>query len=247
MATCSSSTLGSVTKRLQRRLPAKRAAKIVLTRIGSACSAGTIYNLNGVFNYLHVGWWLHAHGFDTSALVATRNELFDRLAVQLQDREVLYLEFGVARGESIRYWSTLLRNPRSHLHGFDSFVGLPHDWSLEGHKRGDFSTGGAPPEIEDPRVEFFAGWFEETLPHYSWPEHEVLVVTLDADLYSSTTTVLEFVKERLLPGSYLYFDQFHHRCDELRGFAEFLDENPFTFKLVGASRDLSNVMFQRLS
>ena len=70
------------------------------------------------------------------------------------------------------------RTRRSHLHGFDSFLGLPHDWSLEGHKRGYFSTEGVVPRIDDPRVRFYPGWFEDTLPDYEWPEHEVLIVML---------------------------------------------------------------------
>jgi len=38
-----------------------------------------------------------------------------------------------------------------------------------------------------------------------------------------------------------------HRCDELRAFSEFVDENPeFRFELVAASRDLSNAVFRRL-
>jgi hypothetical protein len=224
----------------------KRAAKMLLTRIGSVCSAHTIYNLNGVFNYLHVGWWLRAHGFESPPRVASREKLFDLVAAELGDKQVLYLEFGTARGESIKYWSKLLRNPRSHLHGFDSFLGLPHDWSLEGHARGYFSTEGIPPQIDDPRVEFFAGWFEDTLPRYRWPDHEALVVMMDADLYSSTATALAFVREKLQPGSYLYFDQFHHRCDELRAFAELLEEHQLRFRLVAASHDLSNVLFRRL-
>src|SRR3954467_276977 len=80
-----------------------------------------------------------------------------------------------------------------------------------------------------PRVRLFVGWFDETLPNYDWPEHDQLVVMLDADLYSSTATVLGLVKERLALGAYLYFDQFHHRADELRAFAEFLDEHAMTF------------------
>jgi hypothetical protein len=228
-------------------LDRKAIAKVLLTRLGSVCSARAIYNLNGVFNYLHVGWWLRARGFRQTARFSSRDELFRHIASEVAEREVLYLEFGVARGSSIRQWSELLRNPHSSLHGFDSFLGLPHDWSLEGHERGYFSTGGRPPEIDDPRVQFFVGWFEETLPSYQWPEHEVLVVLMDADLYSSTSTVLEYVKPRLLPGSYLYFDQFHHRCDELRAFAELLDENSFSFELVASSRDLSNVAFRRVA
>jgi hypothetical protein len=225
----------------------RAAAKVLLTRLGSVCSARAVYNLNGVFNYLHVGWWLRAHGFRPGLRVRSREALFRHLAAEFAERTVLYLEFGVAQGASIRLWSQLLRNPDSALHGFDSFLGLPHDWSLEGHQRGYFSTGGRTPEIDDPRVRFFVGWFEETLPEYRWPEHEVLVVVMDADLYTSTSTALHHVKDRLAPGSYLYFDQFHHRCDELRAFAELLDENPFEFDLVVASHDLSMVAFRRVA
>jgi len=38
------------------------------------------------------------------------------------------------------------------------------------------------PELDHPRVSFFPGWFEETIPLYVWPDHDVLVVMLDADL-----------------------------------------------------------------
>jgi hypothetical protein len=228
-------------------LDGKATAKVLLTRLGSVCSSRAIYNLNGVFNYLHVGWWLRAHGFRPSVRVSSRDELFRLIAAEVAERQVLYLEFGVAHGSSIRRWSELLHNPRSALHGFDSFLGLPHDWSLEGHERGYFSTGGRPPVIDDPRVQFFVGWFEETLPDYRWPDHEVLVVVMDADLYSSTSIALQHVKHRLVPGSYLYFDQFHHRCDELRAFAELLDEKLFSFQLLAASQDLSNVAFKRIA
>jgi Macrocin-O-methyltransferase (TylF) len=228
--------------REDRKLP----AKILLTRLGARCNERTIYNLNGAFNYLHVGWWLRAHRFDTSVRCSSRYAIFDRIALDVGRRKTLYIEFGVYEGLALNYWTGLLQHPEARLHGFDSFVGLPHDWSLEGHPRGYFSTGGVPPRIEDDRVEFFVGWFEETLPRYEWPESDVLVVMVDADLYSSTKTVLEFVKDRLMPGSYLYFDQLHHRCDELRAFAEFLDENEMVFDLVGACRDLSSVGFKRI-
>jgi len=58
---------------------------------------------------------------------------------------------------------------------------------------------------------------------------------------------IDFVKEHLGKGSYLYFDQFHHRSDELRAFSEFLDENPMTFRLMGATHEFSCVAFQRVS
>jgi Macrocin-O-methyltransferase (TylF) len=223
----------------------KRLPKIAFARFGSLCSKRVVYELNGAFNYLHCGWWLSSQGFVPEVEADARGELFELAARGISDRSVLYLEFGVHKGDSMRLWSRLLHSPDSHLHGFDSFMGLPHDWTLEGHKRGHFSTGGAIPEIDDPRVRFFRGWFEDTLPGYEWPDCEVLVVMLDADLYSSTATALDFVAERLIPGSYLYFDQFHHRADELRAFAEFYDEHEMQFRLVGVTRDRSRVLFQR--
>ncbi len=226
---------------------AKTIAKRLLVHTGAASSGRTIYNLNGAFNYLHVGWWLRSHGFEPGEFFPSRYELFDRIAAEIGGRETLYLEFGVAQGVSMSYWAGLLANPASHLHGFDSFLGLPHDWSLEGHGRGYFSTGGSLPSIDDPRVELFPGWFDETFPQYVWPDHDALVCMLDADLYASTVAVLDFVKGHLGKGSYLYFDQFHHRSDELRAFSEFLDENPMTFRLMGATHEFSCVAFQRVS
>lgn len=225
----------------------KMIPKVVLSRLGEICNDTLVYNLNGAFNYLHAGWWLRSHGFRPAVRLRSRWDVFAHIAADIGDRDVLYMEFGVAAGESIRHWSQLLSSPRSKLHGFDSFYGLPHDWSLEGHERGFFSTGGRVPDVDDDRVEFFAGWFTETLPKYKWPDHEVLVVMLDADLYSSTMTVLEHVKTWLHPGSYLYFDQFHHRCDELRAFAELIDETSLGFELAAATRDASSLAFKRVA
>jgi hypothetical protein len=50
----------------------------------------------------------------------------------------------------------------------------------------------------DDRVAFFKGWFSETLPDYVPPPHKQLFVNLDADLYSSTKTVLEFLKPHIV-------------------------------------------------
>jgi Macrocin-O-methyltransferase (TylF) len=225
----------------------KTAAKVALSRLGRRCGDQTVYLLNGAFNYLHVGWWLRAHGFEPAVTVPTRVDVFDHIAAEIGARRVLYLEFGVREGKSMRIWSRLLSHPEAKLHGFDSFEGLPHDWTLEGHGRGDFSTGGAPPRIDDDRVRFFVGWFDETLPTYEWPEHDVLFAMMDADLYTSTVTALEHVKDHLRPGSYLYFDQLHHRCDELRAFAEFVDENPdLVFALRAITRDYSSAAFVRV-
>jgi hypothetical protein len=222
----------------------QRAVKSALTRLGERCSPRTIHRLNAIVNYLEVGRWMRAHGFETSRRLNTREEIFAAIAADVAEEPVLYLEFGVFEGDSMRSWSRLLRNERSQLHGFDSFEGLPDGWSLaEG--RGHFSTGGAPPEIGDPRVRFFKGWFEHTLPAYEPPDHERLVVNVDADLYSSAAFVLTSLEGLIEPGTYLYFDEFNDRAHELRAFDEFLTRTGMQFRTVAVSPELSHVAFRR--
>jgi hypothetical protein len=221
-----------------------RAVKTALTRLGARCSPRTIHRLNAAVNYLEAGRWMRAHGFDAGRRVDTREQVFEAIAAEVRDEPVLYLEFGVFEGASMRMWSRLLRNEGSHLHGFDSFEGLPEGWSLaEG--RGHFSTAGEPPRIDDPRVRFFKGWFEDTLPAYEPPPYERLVVNVDADLYASAALVLATVEPWLEPGAFLYFDELNDRAHELRAFDELLARTGMRFRVVAASRELAHVAFRR--
>ena len=183
----------------------QKLVKYLTRKLGKKCSERTIYLLNAILNCLEAERWMHTMGFDTSRRVKTKEEVFDLLVREVANQQVLYLEFGVFRGKSMRYWSAALRNQKSYLHGFDSFEGLPEDWHIYAPK-GDLSTNGNIPEIDDPRVQFFKGLFEETLPTYVLPAHESLVINLDADLYSSTIYVLNTLRKSIQPGTYLYFD-----------------------------------------
>ncbi len=211
--------------------------------MGARCSAETLHRVNAVVNYLEAGRWMRAHGFEPNVRLDRREQVFDAVAAEIRDLEVLYMEFGVFEGASMRYWSQLLRNPRSHLHGFDSFEGLPVGWT--GEPRGHFSTNGAPPRINDDRVRFHVGWFEATLPFYEPPPHERFVLMIDSDVYSSAAFVLRSLEHLIVPGSFVYFDEFHDRANELRAFDEFLESSDMRFCLVGASQELTCVAFQR--
>ena len=220
--------------------------KYPLTKIGERTSAKTIHYLNSALNYLEVGRWMRAHGYDLSKRLSRREQLFDIVAAKIANREVLYIEFGVGGGAATRYWSKLLRNPNSRLHGFDSFEGLPEEWYLLA-PRGFCSVGGVVPVIDDPRVQFFKGWFEDTLPTYKLPPHEVLVLIMDADLYSSTRFVLNMLRDRIVPGTYIYFDEFNDRLHEMRAFDEFIGETGMRFALTGVTRTLECAFFECVS
>jgi len=217
--------------------------KYLLTRIGAGLSSRIIGSLTATTNYLEVGRWMHANGFDVSHRLGRREQLFDIVAGQVGDREVLYLEFGVFQGQATRYWSKLLRNPGSKLHGFDSFEGLPKNF-VPHRQKGYFSVGGQIPQIDDVRVRFFKGWFEETLPRYKCPPHEVLILNFDADLCSATAFVLNTLQDAVVPGTYIYFDEFNHQFHELRAFDEFIKKTGLKFSLLGATRSLEHVLFQ---
>jgi Macrocin-O-methyltransferase (TylF) len=215
----------------------------VLTRCGSILSTHVIHKLNAAVSYLEVGRWMRDHGYDTCRRYRSREQLFDLVGSQIGDRDVLYLEFGVWQGEATRYWSKLLRCPQAKMHGFDSFEGMPESWNYT-VPTGHFSTGGRAPQIQDPRVLFFKGWFSDTLPKYKMPAHDVLILNMDADLYSSTIFVLNTLRDSIVPGTYIYFDEFYDRLNELRAFDEFL-KSGMKFRLLGATRTLRHALFQR--
>jgi Macrocin-O-methyltransferase (TylF) len=211
-------------------------AKNILTHIGAAIPMTAL-------NYLLVGNWMRSNHYDVRHRFDTREALFNKMAVEIADCRVLYLEFGVYEGRATRYWSKLLRNPLSHLHGFDSFEGLPEKFTSD-RGPGYFSTKGRIPEIDDPRACFYKGWFDQTLPNYKPPEHDVLVLNMDADLYSSTAYVLMHLRHIIEPGSFLYFDEFNHRQHELSAFENFCRETGKEFGLFGATTTLEHVAFR---
>lgn len=116
----------------------------------------------------------------------------------------LFLEFGVFKG----HWITFCANqrPTERFYGFDSFEGLPEAWS--DREAGHFDLGGQLPTVPA-NVTLVKGWFNETLPPFleKYPE-KVSFIHMDCDLYSSTMTVLEALRERLQVGTQIVLDDF---------------------------------------
>lgn len=221
----------------------------VLSKVGSHTPKRVFGRLESALNYLHAGRWMKDHQFSPAYLLKDPRELIATVAKLICDAEVLYLEFGVWKGDSIRQWSTLLKNSASRLHGFDSFEGLPEEWDSHGpsvFERGHFSTLGRIPQVPDNRVKFFKGWFEDTLPKYEFVDSPVIVIFLDADLYSSTSYVLKTLRPHIKVGTIIYFDEFWDRHHELKAFEEFLAETRMSFELLAATYGMREVAFRRI-
>jgi hypothetical protein len=216
----------------------------LFTRVGVRLSVDQIRTLNACVSYLEVGRWMRERKFEDRPRYESRDALYTAIAHHIANERVLYLEFGVWQGRSMRVWSGLLKNPLALLHGFDSFEGLPEDWDAS-RPKGTFSVNSVMPTFADSRVILHKGWFDQTLSTFTLPEHERLVVNLDADLYSSTVLVLSALEHAMKPGTILIFDEFCDRLHELKAFSEFLDRTRMQFRFAGATENLEQVAFER--
>jgi len=171
-------------------------------------------------------------------------EFGDRLALYdhvhstvLGGGPLTYLEFGVYRGDSIRYWSQLDRHPSSRFVGFDTFTGLPDDWRgfTGGQSKGTFDVGGRAPDVLDSRVSFVTDLFQDTLAGFlaGHALQPPLVVHVDCDLYSSALYLLARCDDALVPGSLVLFDEFSSILDEFRSLEDYCSAFQRSYEVVG--------------
>lgn len=131
------------------------------------------------------------------------------------------LEFGVFSGGSINH---IARQTDRKVHGFDSFRGLPEGWGNA--PAGEFDRQGRLPEVES-NVELHVGLFDETLPHYLTAHPDpVALLHIDCDLYSSASTVLSALEDRIVSGTKIIFDEYFNyptwQEHEYKAFQEFV-------------------------
>lgn len=143
--------------------------------------------------------------------------------------EGLHLEFGVWKGASINYLASI--KPYQKFYGFDSFKGLPEEWSKfypKGHMEID-----KPPQVRE-NVELVIGLFQDTLKNFleAHPE-KIAFLHLDADLYASTKFVLFTLADhnRIQKGTVIEFDEVFYQDspktlldDEYRVYNEFMEK-----------------------
>ena len=90
-------------------------------------------------------------------------------------------------------------------------------------------------------VRLYKGWFEDTLPPFR-EQHPgpVAFLHLDADLYSSTRTILDLLGDGIVPGTVIAFDEFFNypgwREGEYQAFTEFCRERQVDVRYLGYVR-----------
>ena len=151
----------------------------------------------------------------------------------ITDEEIDFLEFGVAKGNSFRWWIDNVKNKNASFFGFDTFTGLPEDWGP--FKKGDMSNGNTTPKINDSRHKFYQGLFQQTLYKFldSYQIKKRKIIHLDADLYSSTLFVLTSLSPYLRKGDIIIFDEFNVALDEFKAFKEWSDSFYINYSVIG--------------
>ena len=157
-----------------------------------------------------------------------------RHALSLVTVDGLFAEFGVNEGGTVSFIAR--QKPDANVHGFDSFEGLPEDWSGNKMSAGYFNRKGRLPKVPK-NVELHAGWFDKSLPPFM-EKHEgpAAFLHIDCDLYSSTVTIFENFEKRIVPGTVLVFDEYFNypnwQAHEHKAFTEFKAKSGLDFKYV---------------
>lgn len=157
----------------------------------------------------------------------------------------LYLEFGVWKGESINYIASLTDKV---IYGFDSFEGFPERWR-ENFDKGYFAVEKLPSVRKN--VILKKGWFADTLPKFLMEESaQCSFVFMDCNLYSSTKTVLDLLKSRIVKDTIIVFDEFFNypgwQNGEFKAFMEYTEENHINYEYLAYDKRRQEVVIRIL-
>jgi hypothetical protein len=168
-----------------------------------------------------------------------RLELYKAISAQegLQHEPLDYLEFGVAGGDSFKWWLQHNQHPGSRFYGFDTFEGLPEDFGPFG--KGAMAVSLETLRISDPRAKFYKGLFQQTLvpflENYSGAGRKL--IHLDADLFSATLFSLSQLYRFLKDGDILLFDEFAVPKHEFMAFKIFSESFYIKYEVIGAANN----------
>lgn len=168
----------------------------------------------------------------------------------------LVLEFGTATGRTLNQFAYWL--PSKTIYGFDSWQGLPEKFN-------DLPAGHFAQELPVvlTNCELVQGWFgasptqdqssiaEFTARDFSNSHKEPIVLLhLDADLYSSTKTVLNAFAKQIVPGTVILFNEYWNhptwKKHEFRAWQEYCKMYGVKYEYIGYASDHQEVAIRVL-
>jgi len=174
-----------------------------------------------------------AKSMRTAENLKTANALIEH-ALERCSVAGLVMEFGVYQGSTLRLIAGRVAQT---VYGFDSFRGLPEDWTHFQRKE-RFSLDGVPPQFSEANIALVPGWFDQTLPGFlAAHAGPARFIHADADLYSSTATILTALRGRIVSGTVIVFNEYFNypgwEQHEFRAFAEFIRATGLRYEYLG--------------
>lgn len=151
-----------------------------------------------------------------------------------QGNDAINLEFGVAGGNLINYFSESVEGK---FYGFDAFEGLPEPW-MDGIGQGKFAQVALPNVNRN--IDLVVGYFDSVLPRFVLDHNKELdklkFIHIDCDLYSSTKTIFCNIGNFIKPGTIIAFDEYINypgwQFDEFKAFQEWVACNGISYKYI---------------
>jgi hypothetical protein len=163
----------------------------------------------------------------------------------------LVLEFGTATGRTLNQFAHWL--PGKTIYGFDGWQGLPEKFN-------DLPAGHFAQKLPDvlPNCQLVQGWFgarptqdESSIPELTAQafanEHKepIALLHLDADLYSSTKTVLDVFADQIVPGTVILFNEYWNHATwkkhEFKAWQEHVAKHNVKYEYIGYASDHQEV------
>jgi hypothetical protein len=112
---------------------------------------------------------------------------------------------------------------------------------------GSFSTNGKTPDIDDKRVCFIKGYFQESLPEFLATfkkKADRLIIHLDADLYTATLFVLTSLNDLIEPQTIIIFDEFFSVNHEFSAFLDYTSSFAKKYKVLAMTKFYKEVAIE---
>ncbi|MBC04717.1 TylF/MycF/NovP-related O-methyltransferase [Thalassospira sp.] len=222
--------------------------KTFLKEIDAKYLNGFLRNVHGIIPALHLKYKESQvtsipKKFEVIFSLSARYDFFKQAQYYLQVNRVdgIYAEFGCHEVNTFRMALRTLGLPGrpnkiSKFYAFDSFEGMPEPEGIDRQKIWRKSMNATSEEAflrtvkkDQHRVRTVKGFYENTLPNFSFEEHEKIALAyLDCDYHSSTKACLDFLNGKFQHGCLLAFDDWDcYYSDPKRGqklaFSEFKD------------------------
>jgi O-methyltransferase len=200
------------------------------------------YLVDYILQFLKFSQWIKKKKNQFIKTFKKREDLYIFLNDKFfKKKKITYLEFGVAEGNSFKFWIKLNKNKKSVFYGFDTFIGLPERYNnpLYNLPKGQFSQRGKIPNLDDDRCKFYKGLIHNTLPIFlkNFKSIENLVVNIDVDLYSPTLFILIHLRKFIPKNNIFIFDEFATGIHEFRAFIDFVEAYKIKYRLISSSDD----------